>query len=128
MSPYFNRFDFLFAEFSVSDRGVMLAKFGENVSITCPCSRLVSCEEKFVRWLKITVDGTATVIDTACEQTCRISQRKKDSSIELILRQVGKNDEGRYYCYSSRYLILKGRGTFLQIEGETNGWKSIKLI
>lgn len=104
-----------------SVRGVILAKFGENVSITCPCSRLISCDEKYVRWLKIT-DGTATVIDTVCEQTCRISQRKKDSNIELILRQVAKDDEGRYYCYSnmSSLLKLKGKGTFLQIDEPSN--------
>ncbi|KAL2084088.1 hypothetical protein ACEWY4_019606 [Coilia grayii] len=75
------------------------------------------CNDTFIRWIKVAVNG-ATFLDTGCKQNCRIShQSVGESRIELTVRQVTKEDKGRYYCIknNSKTPDIRGKGTFLHI-------------
>ncbi|XP_062394551.1 uncharacterized protein LOC134082675 isoform X2 [Sardina pilchardus] len=110
-------------DYSACERGLILAKLDEDISITCPCPASIRCEAKFIRWMKVAVNGTVIIINTDCRQSCRISQKIVNSQIELTITRATRDDEGRYYCDMNTLWVLKfsGKGTYLQIK-ESESW------
>ncbi|XP_041964096.1 uncharacterized protein LOC121721314 isoform X4 [Alosa sapidissima] len=109
-------------DYSACERRLILAKVGEDVSITCPCPTFIPCEANFIRWMKVAVNGSVTIINTGCGQSCRISQKiVNNSQIELTIQRVTRDDEGRYYCdkNTASVLTFRGKGTYLQIKDES---------
>ncbi|KAG5270786.1 hypothetical protein AALO_G00172290 [Alosa alosa] len=109
-------------DYSACERRLILAKVGEDVSITCPCPTFIPCEANFIRWMKVAVNGSVTIINTGCGQSCRISQKiVNNSQIELTIQRVTRDDEGRYYCdkNTASVLTFRGKATYLQIKDES---------
>ncbi|XP_076135456.1 uncharacterized protein LOC143118249 [Alosa pseudoharengus] len=109
-------------DYSACERRLILAKVGEDVSITCPCPTFIPCEANFIRWMKVAVNGSVTIINTGCGQSCRISQKiVNNSQIELTIQRVTRDDEGRYDCdkNTASVLTFRGKGTYLQIKDES---------
>ncbi|KAJ8289975.1 hypothetical protein GJAV_G00007340 [Gymnothorax javanicus] len=98
----------------------LFASTNETVTLKCECANKRGCYENFVRWVRMSLNGSLQIIDTAkCENSpCRFRSKREDHVfVALTITQVELGDSGRYYCgeHLSSYVQFTDNGSVLMV-------------